>query len=197
MNKTMDNFMTIPEISGVFVDAILTDESDHLIFGSFWGHDTAIRDFQGRLTLGQAESGMTSFHVIDDHRNQLQETFTRISNNDSLKQMTGRVHTDILGDLVHCWLYSKEVVTPDLANHRMMLLNQDETPSSLWSAIKMVCPIPLLDQWEYQIKQSLIDANMITFLDGINQTGIKIVIDEEKMAAIVKNGCIDGSLTIQ
>lgn len=197
MEQTTDAYMIIPEISGVFVDAILTDESDNLVFGSFWGHDTAIRDFQGRLTLGNAESGMTSFHVVNEHQSHFQETFTKIGNIDSLKQMTGRVHTDILGDLVHCWLYSNEVVAPDLANHRMMLLNQDETPSSLWNAIKLVCPVPLLDHWEYQIKQSLIDAKMITFLEGVNQTGIKIVIDEEQIATILKNGCLDGSLTIQ
>lgn len=197
MEQDTNAFMTIPEISGVFVDAILTDDADNLVFGSFWGHDTAIRDFQGRLTLGQSESGMTSFNVINDDKTCYQKTFTRIENIDFLKQITGRVHTDILGDLVHCFLYRQDVIKPDLANHRMMLINQDDSFSNLWNAIKLICPIPLLDTWEGHIKESLIEIKMITFIKGINQTGIQIIIDEDVMSDIVKAGCLNGSLTLQ
>lgn len=99
MELTTDAYMTIPEIHGVFVDSILTDETDNLVFGSFWGRDTAIREFQGRLTLGLSENGMTSFNVQgDDFQNKLLKVFTRIGNIESLEQMTGRLRTDILGD---------------------------------------------------------------------------------------------------
>jgi hypothetical protein len=47
MELTTDTYMSIPVIHGAFVDCILTDEADNLVFGSFWGRDTAIREFQG------------------------------------------------------------------------------------------------------------------------------------------------------
>jgi hypothetical protein len=197
MEQTTDAFMSIPEIHGVFVDSILTDEADNLVFGSFWGHDTAIREFQGRLTLGSSEGGLSTFTVMgDDRHGKLRKVFTRLDNIDSLEQMTGRVHTDILGEMVHCWLYRKEIIKPDLANHRLMLIGKDDLPENLWDAIKMICPVPMLDHWKDQITPAMLEAGMIKPLSGINQSGTQIVIDEEVMAMIVKTGCKNGSLTV-
>jgi hypothetical protein len=36
MELITDAYMTIPEIYGVFVDSILTDDADNLVFGSVW-----------------------------------------------------------------------------------------------------------------------------------------------------------------
>ena len=98
MEQTTESYMVIPEIHGVFVDSVLTDEADNLVFGSFWGHDTAIREFQGRLTLGASEGGLSTFNIMgDDRLNQHKKLFVRVGNVEALDQMTGRVHTDILG----------------------------------------------------------------------------------------------------
>ncbi|MBC8209447.1 MAG: hypothetical protein H8E21_00160, partial [Gammaproteobacteria bacterium] len=63
MEQTTDAYLLIPEVHGVFVDAILTDEASNLVFGSFWGRDTAIRELQGRLTLAQSAGGLSAFTV--------------------------------------------------------------------------------------------------------------------------------------
>jgi hypothetical protein len=192
-----DVFMKIPEIHGVFVDSILTDEADNLVFGSFWGRDTSIREFQGRLTLGKAEGGMSDFTVMgDDRHGELRKVFTRIPNIDSYEQMTGRVHTDILGDLVHCWLYQREVIKPDLVNHRAILISQNEHPVNLWAVIKAVCPVPLLDHWQDLLIPQMTHKGMIKHLYGINQSGVQMAIDEDVMALLVKEGCLNGTLSI-
>ena len=197
MELTTDAYMTIPEIHGVFVDSILTDEADNLVFGSFWGRDTAIREFQGRLSLGLSEGGMTSFNVQgDNYQNEFRKVFPRIGNIESLEQMTGRVHTDILGELVHCWLYQRDIIKPDMANHRALLISMDDESLNLWNLVKTICPVPLLDHWENQLIPELYNSGMIKSLNGINQTGKQIVIDEDQMALIVKNGCLEGSLTV-
>ena len=194
---TTDAFMVIPEIHGVFVDSILTDEADNLVFGSFWGRDTSIRELQGRLTLGRSAGGMTDFTVMgDDRHGESRKVFTRIPNIDSYEQMAGRVHTTILGDLVHCWLYQREVIKPDLANHRAILISQNEHPYNLWAVIKAVCPVPLLDHWQDTLIPQMIHKGMIKPLRGINQSGTQMAIDEDVMAMLVKDGCLNGTLAI-
>ncbi len=191
-------FMTIPEIHGIFVDDFLVDEADNLIFGSFWGRDTSIREFQGRLTLGHSEGGLTTFNIIrtDDVPDKKAKSFIRVGSTDTLEQMTGRIQTRILGELVHCWLYQREIVKPDLANHRATLISRHEEPDNLWGVIKAICPIPLLDHWADSVIPELYSAGMIKTLNGINQVGLKIAIDEDEMALLIKNRCIDGSLTV-
>lgn len=190
--------MNIPEIHGVFADAILTDEADNLIFGSFWGRDTSIREFQGRLTLGSSEGGLSALNLvqpIDDGATK--KVYVKIGNVDLIEQMTGRVQTDILGEMVHCWLYRQEIIKPDLANHRAILVNSLEAnPAHLWDAIKVVCPIPLLDHWSEALLPVMIDNGMIKKMVGINQCGTQIAIDEELMASIVKKACHERSITI-
>lgn len=198
-NPTMNPLMTIAEIQGVFSDAILTDEADNLVFGSFWGRDTTIRELQGRLTLGQSEGGMTTFNVLgQDQRGQKKKVFTRIGNVEVLEQMTGRVQTDILGEMVHYWLYQRDIIKPDLANFRATLISHNEaSPEQLWDAIKTVCPIPLLDHWGKFLIPIMKKAGMIKALQGIYQHGTQINIDEDRLLVIVKQACLEGYLTVQ
>ena len=187
------DFYTVTEVHGLFLDALLKDRENNLVFGSFWGSDTAIRDFQGRLTLGLQEGGMNSFYVETD----LDKQRVQVQNIDQIDQQTGRVRTDIYGDMVHCILFAKEILKPDMANHRAILISRTDEVPNLWNAVKLVCPVPLLDHWQGYILPILENAGMIHLLRGINQYGVKIEIDEDKMAEIVKAGCITGRLTIE
>jgi len=194
--KTTDVYLKVTEVYGLFADAILTDESGRLVFGSFWGSDTSVRDFQGRLTLATQDGGMTAFNVFgDDCDGQTHKVYVRVDNIENIKQETGRVHTDILGDVVHCFLYHVDIIKPDLVNHRAILINNGR-PHELWNAVKMICPVPLLDHWEDYLMPIMIGNEMIKSLSGINQAANVISIDEDMMASIVKTGCLNGSLTV-
>ena len=185
-------FMNMREVFGVFVDAVLTDESDNLIFISLWGRDTAIRELQGRLTLGTSENGLTSFNLRNDET----KVFVKIGNSQAIEQMTGRVQTDILGELVHCFIFHKEIMKPDLANHRVILITQEGEPDFLWNAVKQTCPVPLLDHWKSVLLPILKRTGMIKKLSGIYQSGTQINIDEERITFLVKQACMDGLLTV-
>jgi hypothetical protein len=192
----VENYMVIPEVHNLFADAILADEAGNLVFGSFWGNDTSVRDFQGRLTLASQEGGMTGFSVMADIDGRTRQERVRISNIEHISQMTGRVHTVIYGDLVHCYLHHIDVIKPDLANHRALLISTDEQPQNLWNAVKAICPVPLLDHWQGHIMRAMVNAKMIKQLTGINQYGTKIEIDEDDMADIVREGCRSGVLAL-
>ncbi len=193
----IDNFLEVSEVHGLFADAILTDRERNLVFGSFWGSDTAIRDFQGRLTLGQQEGGMDSFNVESVLDGKPFKTYIQIANIEQIDQQTGRVRTDIYGDMVHCILFAKAILQPDMANHRALLISRTDDIPNLWNAVKLVCPVPLLDHWQGYILPILENAGMIHLLRGINQYGVSIEIDEIEVAEIVKSGCRTGHLALE
>jgi len=192
-------FMEIREVHGIYVDAVLTDEADNLIFISLWGRDTSIRELQARITIGDTDSGITCLNIYRPGTGV--KTYVDLSNALSLEQMTGRINDSILGDLVHCFLFQKAVVYPDLANHRSILIHQHEVIeadhiSTMWNIIKAICPIPLLDRWCDVLLPIMKESGMISSLSGINQCGTKIAIDEEQMAAIVKQQCVEQRIAI-
>jgi len=191
-----NDFLSVNEVYGLFCDAILTDRERNLVFGSFWGSDTAIRDFQGRLTLGLQEGGMNAFNILETGSDKPVKMYVHVPNIDQIGQHTGRVRTDIYGDMVHLQLYANDIIKPDLANHRALLISKTRESHNLWNAIKLICPVPLLDHWQDYILYKMEAAEMIHHLHGINQFGTKIEIDEEAMAEIVKNGCLSTALTL-
>lgn len=192
-------FMEIREVHGIYVDAVLTDEADNLIFISLWGRDTSIRELQARITLGDTDSGLTGLNIYRSGTGV--KKYVDLFNAASLEQITGRISDSIFGDLVHCFLYQKAVVYPDLANHRSILIHQDGVSeadhiSTMWNIIKAICPVPLLDHWCDVLLPIMKESGMISSLSGINQCGTKIAIDEEQMAAIVKQQCVEQRLAI-
>ncbi len=200
--------MTLYETQGIFVDALLTDQADNLVFTSLWGRDTSIRELQSRITLGKADGGLTTFNVVEkltrsqaelQNRKYLKH-FVRIGDADALEQYTGRVRTDILGEMIHVFLFQRDILKPDLANYRATLIGPDisleRNGLTVWSLIRSICPVPLLDHWADGLLPFLSTSGMIQSLSGINQSGLQIALDEERVALFVKQACQDGKLTL-
>ena len=190
-NQTGLQFMEMQEIHGIFVDSILTDETDHLVFASLWGSDTSIRELQARLTLDSGDHALSSFNLKADQR-----VHVRVSNVDTIEQMTGRVQTDIFGDLVHCFLFQRDIVKPDLANHRATLVSRSSRPEYLWDTIIHISPVPLLWHWQEHLLPIMQDLGMVTALTGIGQHGTRLVIDEAQLSLAVKELVRDGVLLV-
>ncbi len=133
----------------IFVDAILTDDEAHnLIFISLSGRDTSMRELQARITLGDTDSGLIALNIYRPGAGVKQ--YVDLFNAASLEQVTGSISDSILGDLVHCYLYQKAVVYPDLLNHRSILIDQDNVHERITST---PCSIPsrLFARYHYSI----------------------------------------------
>jgi hypothetical protein len=200
--------MTMYEAHGIFVDALLADQANNLVFVSLWGRDTSVREMQSRITLGSAEGGLTVFNVIEklpetqaliEGRSQ-RKHFVRIGDANALEQHTGRVQTDILGELVHWFLFQRTILKPDLANHRATLIGHDlrfaKDDRLIWSLIRSICPVPLLDHWAADLMPVFRGSGMIDTFSGINQVGVQIALDEERVANYVKQACQEGRLSL-
>jgi len=154
----MTKLYSLREVSGVYADAFVGDSGNNLLFLSVWGFDTSIQEFLARLSLSRHENGIESVtlestdesevnndrHWFNIHRiGNFQKLTTRSTSKDSL-----------FHHKVHLWLYDKFATMVDHANHRCLLFKtqteDDQIFSNrLWEAVKIVCPVPLLDEWEH------------------------------------------------
>lgn len=167
---------TVPAVSGISCDALLTDHG-RLLFGSFWGRDTAVQEFIARLQLSNREGGLASFTVCGVH--------AHAGNVENLEKHTGRLTSPIFGKVVHVWIYDSLLSQPDLSGRRAVVLfrgqntesNADE--QSVWDAFKTICPLPLLDAWRARLLKLATDLGWLEQHKGIGVTGTTIELPDE------------------
>lgn len=184
----------IEECPDLYVDACACDAARNLIFLSVWARDTALQEFLARLTLGTAEGGLDSFHIIHDGRN-----LPVFPNADQLEKRTTRQYRSTLfGSLLHLWLFDTRCTQPDRANHTAYaLLNDSPDPrSDLWPLIKETCPLPLLPHWKKPVIELLSELQMLHRLPGalgpVNAWQLKLQLDvlEPALGNLIRQGLL-------
>ena len=102
------------ELSDLYADACVRDESGQLMFLSLYGRDTAIQQLLAAFTLKVREGGLNSFHLQDPDG---QAQVVHVGNADRLEKFTGKLPRDnLFGNLVHVWLYDPALIRPDRSN---------------------------------------------------------------------------------
>lgn len=143
------------ELSDLYADACVRDESGQLMFLSLYGRDTAIQQLLAAFTLKVTEGGLDSLHLqAPDDRAQA----VHVGNADRLEKFTGKLPRDnLFGNLVHLWLYDPLLLRPDRSNRVAWVLVdgvQAEPDRSeaiwdrVWGLYKLLSPVPLLDAWK-------------------------------------------------
>lgn len=140
----------IDAFGNVFADAYVGTESNELLFISLIGSQTEIRRLQAAITISTAEAGGISTIRGGNERH----TFAlRIPNTSHLGQHSGVINKTLFGDLVHLWIYNKELLfNPDYSNSTGYFLVELGKPESIelqvWNLFKTLAEIPLLDAWQ-------------------------------------------------
>ena len=146
------------ELSDLFADACVRDDSGQLMFLSLYGRDTAIQQLLAAFTLKVSEGGFDSFHLQgpagESHR-------VHVGNVDRLEKFTGKLPRDnLFGNLVHLWLYDPALIRADRSNRvAWVLVDGAEDPSEqseairtrVWGLYKLLSPVPLLDTWQQAV----------------------------------------------
>jgi len=154
----------IKECPDLYVDACACDEQRNLVFLSAWGRDTALQEFLARLTLGSAENGLDTFHIVVDGR-----SLPVFPNVDLLaKRTTRQFRGTLFGSLVHLWLFDRRCAQPDRANHfaYALLEHGHSHHQRLWPLIMDTCPLPLLPHWHEPVLDVLTQHHMLQPLPG-------------------------------
>lgn len=171
----------IEEQSDVFADAIASDDNAQLLFVSVFGRDTSIQQLFARCQLPRAQGGIDKLSFRLDPKENLGRRTTVLANADVLEvlvgdpnrldKLTGRLPKEnLFGNLVHAWIFDPVILTPDRAGRTGWSLrefrddqdaNLDASQESLWSLIKEVSPLPLLDHWQGFMLTKLFDQGCI------------------------------------
>ncbi len=200
----LDDFYSIKEASmPMFVDSYLVDEG-RLLFCSLWGGETAMQEFLARLTLPEAEFGLREFTLLDPDDGRMYDEIS-VGNAAELSKLTARTpSTTVLGSLCHVWLYDPVLQKHSAARReRYLLMRQgftsdpDGVLSDIWSAIKELCHIPLMDVWERPITAYMTTQTWLYDIEGVGGVdGLKITIPEQEFTEAVQAMLRDGTLSL-
>ena len=148
----------LKELSDLYADACVRDESGQLMFLSLYGRDTAIQQLLAAFTLKVTEGGLSAFH-LQDPDGQAQVVY--VGNADRLEKFTGKLPRDnLFGNLAHVWLYDPALIRPDRSNRVAWVLvdgvHHEANPLEViweraWELYKLLSPVPLLDAWQQAV----------------------------------------------
>ena len=188
-----DTLHPVRSVSGISCDALLT-EHGRLLFGSFWGRDTAVQEFLARLQLSTQEGGLANFHV--------NEVSVHAGNVDHLKKHTGRVTSPIFGTLIHLWIHDALLAQPERSARRAVVVFRADNGDHLaqrervWTVFKTICPLPLLDAWAEPLLTLGNDREWLVRHRGIGVEGVSIELPEDH-EDIIAERIRSGELTLQ
>jgi len=178
--QSLPTLYRIDECPDVMADACVADESGHLVFLSLWARDTAVQQFLARLTLGRAEQGLDSFHIVLEQGGSLP---VFIADVERLEKRSARAYRRTLfGTLTNLWLFDQRCIQPDKTNAcALALLPRDSSHQSerLWALVQQTCPLPLLDHWRDAVLDLLHTHEMLRRLPLAlgPLTGIQLAMD--------------------
>jgi len=187
--------MPITDINDVFTDGFLVDDSGSIAFLSLIGKDTAIQEFRARWSLPITQGGLTDFQV------ETSDGIVRLNlgSPESLEFLSGRLPTSIFGNLIQVFVYKHLVQKPDFANRKaVQLFKKDDTGNhsdKLWTLVKNLSPLPLLDQWQDVILNLFREKHWLQDIPGIGEVSAHVVsIPEDELADLLKANIQSGAL---
>jgi hypothetical protein len=145
------------ELSDLYSDACIRDETGRLMFISLYGRDTAILQLLAAMTLKDTEGGISTFRLsIKDCNNIETIERVRVDASDRLQKHSGRLpNENLFGNLVHAWIYDPALIQPDkpnrsawyVLNKKFLRESEQEAMQGVWGLYKTLSPVPLLDDW--------------------------------------------------
>lgn len=196
------------ELSDLYVDACIRDESGELMFLSIYGRDTAIQQFLAALALKDDNGGFSSFRLsLDDQEGVQTIEKVHVSNPDRLEKFSGRLPKEnLFGNLVHTWIYDPVLLRPNKSSKSgWLMLDERFTPASrnrvlqgVWALYKTLSPVPLLDEWMEVVLRAT-KQECVSFLDNGSfpplgeVTAVKVSLPDSfsaTISAMVKAGMI-------
>jgi hypothetical protein len=198
----------LQDLSGVYADAFVTDSADRLLFGSFWGRDTAIQGLLARLSLSPMEGGLGRLRLIDGEDDAPVIRDAAIDEGERLAKLTGRMpKANLFGDIVQVWLYDRLAATPDYGARRALRLFRDAgggdprrqalESDATWRLMQDLSPLPLLDGWRETIVHTAIRAGWLAFHAGIGVHAVELNLAGDELEMTVGDLICAGQLRLE
>ena len=149
----------IQQVSDVFVDACVRNESGQLMFLSAFGRDTAIKELMARMELGAGDNHSLAELTLKgtcDHAGESHAVM--VGDPKRLDKHTGRLpKRKLFGNMTHVWIFDPAIREPDKGSRTAWLIDRvvsGATEASsldirerIWATIGQLASIPLLPHW--------------------------------------------------
>lgn len=149
-------YFSIVGFADLYTDACVRDPDGDLLFLSLMGRDTSVLQFLSAFHVKQAAGGML---IGGSAQFELREPEGRrhtvvVSNPDNLEKLSGRLNDSgsILGPITHTFLFDPKVIAPNPQSGEAWVLRHRDwsehgTSAHIWSIVKGLATIPLLEHW--------------------------------------------------
>jgi hypothetical protein len=213
MNPNLATLYAVGDVHGLFADAIVQHkDTGALLFGSFWGRDTAVQELLARLSLASSEGGLTAVTLADVDAPERADGQLRIRIDDpgQLAKLTGRMPAaNLFGAVAQVWLYVPLAAAPDYAGRRALrlLLADPDLPDvaqrtaafqseAAWALFKSVSPVPLLDDWREVMIQTGVAQACLKFHPGLGIHALEIDLSASDFEAVISDLIRGGQLRL-
>lgn len=146
------------ELSDIFVDACVRDESGSLLLLSCYGRDTALQQMFAAFSLPAKDGGFDALRLVAEDKREHRVTIGRA---ERFKKLTGRLPKhNLFGNLAQVWVYDEALLQPDRANRVGWVLAQreaeaDDTQARVWAMVELLSPVPLLAHWRAPVLDAI------------------------------------------
>jgi len=189
------SLLSITECSGIFVDACLCDDQNQLLFLSLWGRDTAVLELFSRITLGGSDAnGLSRLRLkpCDALPSDPCHYDLRISDPSVLTKAVAKTpkHT-VFGSLANVWIYDEGLVNGTQYDtcwivsttvHSLLDIIDSE---DMWSMVKRVSEVPLLDTWRQPVMRLLVENQWLTHQPGFAVNGVHLSIEQSAFTLMI------------
>ncbi len=192
-------FLQSEELSGLFIDGLVTDSEDNLLFLSAWGNESQVQHIRAQLSLPVWEGQLRHFQLQNPKG--LRVDTVRLDRN-VLEDITGRpLGNTVFSHLTQLWIYHRLAVTPDNGNHQAVLLRQHSESEKLfkkrvWEAVQVICPVPLHFGWEPFLLDKLVLNHWVTFCRGFQVDACCLNFSDSEVEAFISDQVRTGALTL-
>lgn len=207
MNPHASHLFEVDDVHGVYVDGFVTDESAHLLFGSFWGRDTAIQGLLARLSLPSTEGGLYRLMLVDCDSGARRELI--IGDAERLAKLTGRMpKANLFGDVVQLWLYDGQARAPDVDARRALRLVSAAVHdlkaamggtlvgATVWGLVTTVCHLPLLDVWRDEVLDLAQEHGWLKFYAGVGVNALVVNLGSDALESLIEERLRGGRLPL-
>ncbi|HVV67976.1 MAG TPA: hypothetical protein VHE99_02910 [Gammaproteobacteria bacterium] len=192
-------FLQSEQLPGLFIDALVTDADNNLLFLSAWGNESFVQQTRARLSLSDWEEQLRHFRLQQPAKNL---TTGLISIDRTLvEDVTGRpAGNTLLAHVTQLWIYNRLTIAPDNANHRAVLLRrhtEEETQykTRVWQALQVLCPIPLHVTWEFLLDK-FVERGWVRFCRGFKIDACYLDFSNSAVELFITDQVQTGALTL-
>jgi hypothetical protein len=211
--RTPPLLYTLEQSAELFVDALVVDADERLLFASLYGRDASLQQLRAALSLPVAGGGLNRLTVQRPGSAAILTAW--VTDAQRLRAISGRLpQENLFGALAQLWLYDPRLAALDHANGAGYLIEmvsveqvdaaapglKTHAPSqpgsgasALWQLVCALSPLPLLTHWEKPVLTAIepLSGPQPRCLGSLAVRHVRLGADfKEQISALVQQGVL-------